>query len=294
MGSRQDAGGADDPGRLIALAAIGRRGQPGGIGLDQNGVEGQAGGHVAQGLGLGIGEIAGERDQKTEVERAAGLLPSAAEAVHDAAQAVGAPVDLEDFKEVVPGVGGLVCAPAMDEDGALAGGGNFELADQARALDRMGRAFVVVVEADFAAGDDLGLDQQAIEPGENRVIDFGAVVGIDAGAGVELGDAGSAFRLAVELAAEIEGAMHFRGSFADADGEDRTYAGLPGSSEHGGAVAGVTFAVKMGVRIDQQRGLGGGICPRSYNRLRDSQRRRMEHRQMQVLLEIIEIAVTMQ
>ena len=43
-------------------------------------------GHIAERLRLGIGEIAGKRDQESEVERAARLLPSAAEAVHDAAQ----------------------------------------------------------------------------------------------------------------------------------------------------------------------------------------------------------------
>ena len=75
--------------------------------------------------------------------------------------------------------------PAMDEDGPLAGGGDFELADEALALDAVRRAFVVVVEADFAAGDDFRLGQQAVELGQDGVVDFVGVVRIDAGAGVE-------------------------------------------------------------------------------------------------------------
>ncbi len=73
----------------------------------------------------------------------------------------------------------------MDEDGALARGGDFKLADEACALDVVRRALVVVVEADLAAGDDFGLGEQAVEFGEGGVVGFGGVVGIDAGAGVE-------------------------------------------------------------------------------------------------------------
>ena len=95
------------PGRLVALAAMGRGSQPGGVGLHQKPVQRQPRGHVAQRLGLGIGQISGKRDQKAQVQRAPRLLPSAAEAVHDAAQSGRPPVRLQNLEEIVPGVGRL-------------------------------------------------------------------------------------------------------------------------------------------------------------------------------------------
>ena len=110
----------------------------------------------------------------------------------------------------------------MNQDGALARGGNLQQADETRALDFMRRALVVVVEADFAAGDDLGLSQQGVEFGKNAVVDFGCVVGIDASAGVKLRDS----RLSVELPANVQRLMHLGRLFADADGQHRTHARL--------------------------------------------------------------------
>ena len=106
--------------------------------------------------------------------------------------------------------------------GRLRRGGDFELADEPLALDRVRRALVVVVEADFAAGDHLRLGEQAVELGEGRVVGLGRVVRIDAGAGEEAGHAG----LAVELAANFERLVHLRRPFADADGEHRAHAGF--------------------------------------------------------------------
>ena len=60
--------GSGHPGRLIALAAIGRRSQPGRVGFNQNAVQGQPRGHIAQRLRLGIGQIAGKGDEETQVE----------------------------------------------------------------------------------------------------------------------------------------------------------------------------------------------------------------------------------
>ncbi len=53
----------------------------------------------------------------------------------------------------------------MDQDGALARGGDLELADKPLALNGMRGAFVIVVEADFTAGNDLGLGEKAVELG---------------------------------------------------------------------------------------------------------------------------------
>src|ERR1700691_3086864 len=64
----QGMGGAGNKGGFVTLAAIGSRCQPWGVGLDQNPIQWDAGGHLAQELGLGIGEIAGEGDQEAEIE----------------------------------------------------------------------------------------------------------------------------------------------------------------------------------------------------------------------------------
>ena len=51
--------------------------------------------------------------------------------------------------------------------------------------------------------------------------------------------------------------MHFGWPLADADGEDRADARLPRAQKHRLAIVGVTRAVKVGVRVDQQRRLSG-------------------------------------
>ncbi len=87
----------------------------------------------------------------------------------------------------------------MNQDGPLAGGGDFKQADEAFTLDIMRRALVIVIETDFATGDDLWLGEQAVKVGEDSVVDFRGVVRIDARARVEPRDS----RLAVDrLSAE--------------------------------------------------------------------------------------------
>ena len=85
----------------------------------------------------------------------------------------------------------------MDQDGPLARGGNLKLADEACSLHVARSALVIVVEADFAAGDDFRLGQKGVEFGQSGVIGFGGVVGIDSGAGVELGKVGPFWRRAL-------------------------------------------------------------------------------------------------
>ena len=131
----------------------------------------------------------------------------------------------------------------MDEDGALARGGDFKLLDEAAALDVVRGAFVVVVEADFAAGDDLGFGEQGVEFGEGGFVGFGGGVGIDARACVKARQAGAAFGARIELAADGERLVHLGRTLADADGEHCAHAGIPGAAEHGFAVVGVAVAV---------------------------------------------------
>ena len=186
---------------------------------DQDSIQRHAHGHVAQRLRLGVGEIAGKGDQKSHVERAPRLLPAGAETVHNAAQPGFPPMLVKNEKEIVPGVGGFIGAAAVDEDGPAARGGNFELADQALSLHFAGRALVVIVEADFTAGNDFGLGKKRVQLGECGLVGFGSAVRVDARARIKARQA----RPAVELATEIERLVHLRRALADADGKHCAY-----------------------------------------------------------------------
>src|ERR1035438_1958813 len=61
-------GSAGHEGGFVALAALGSGSQPGSVGLDQNPIQWDAGGHVTKRLGLGIGEISGKGDQEPKVK----------------------------------------------------------------------------------------------------------------------------------------------------------------------------------------------------------------------------------
>ena len=64
---------------------------------------------------------------------------------------------LQNEKKIVPGVGGLICAPAVDQDRAFARLCDLELPDKPCALHLAGRAMVIIVQSDLATGNDLRL-----------------------------------------------------------------------------------------------------------------------------------------
>src|SRR5581483_903588 len=156
----QDARRFCHGGRLIALAAAICGSQPRSVRFHQYAIQRQPGGYIAQRLSFGIRKIAGKGDEKSQIERPPRFLPSAAEAVHDAAQAGGLPMLFEDLEEMVPGIGRVIFRPAVDQDGPLACRRDLELADQSLALHIVRSTFMVIVETDLTAGDDLGLCQQ--------------------------------------------------------------------------------------------------------------------------------------
>jgi len=107
---------------------------------------------------------------------------------------------------------------------------------------------MVVVEADFTAGDDFRFGQERVEFGESRVVGLVRVVRIDAGAGVESRHGW----LAVVFAADVECLMHFGWALADADGQDCRDAGGMGALKDRRQVGGVPVAIEVGVGIDEQ------------------------------------------
>ena len=136
----------------------------------------------------------------------------------------------------------------MDEDGPFARRGNLELADEARALHVVRGALVIVVEADFAAGDDFRLGQEGVEFGQGIFIGFCGAVRIDPRACEEPGKVGPA----IELAAKVERLVHFGRPLANSDGKHEANARLPRADKHRFAIVRVPRAVKVGVGVDQQ------------------------------------------
>jgi 16S rRNA (adenine1518-N6/adenine1519-N6)-dimethyltransferase len=239
---------------LIALAAVGRRSKPGSVGLNQDAVERHASSNIAERLRFRVCDVSSEGNKEPKVERAPSLLPSASKAVHDTAKARSSPELVQNQEDIVPGVRRFVGSAAMDEDWALACSGDFKLADQALALHIARRALVIVVKTDLAAGNDFRLGKKGIKLGQGGLIGFNGAVGIDACAGVEARQV----RPTVELATEIACLVHFRWSFANADGENCAHARLPRPLEHLFAIISVARAVEVGVRVDEQGNLRGG------------------------------------
>ena len=197
--------GLSDKGWFVALASEFGRSEPGGIGFDEHTIDWHFCRDIAEGLGFGVGEIASERNEESEFERASRLLPTPTETVHYTAQAGGSPMFVEDLEEVIPGVVRALFRAAMNENWAFAGRRDLQLSDKPFLLNWMSSTLVVVVEADLAAGDHFRFREECIQLVQGSVLCFGRIVGIDAGAGVELGYA----RLAIELAADVEGLVHF-------------------------------------------------------------------------------------
>ena len=95
------------------------------------------------------------------------------------------------------------------------------------------------------------LGEKLIELGEGGGVGLRRVVGVDTGAGEEARHA----RLAVELATNIEGLVHFARPLADADGEHCAHSCRRASQQHFGAVVVVARTVEVGMGIDEQSGL---------------------------------------
>ncbi len=140
----------------------------------------------------------------------------------------------------------------MDQDRPLARRGNLKLVDEASSLYIVRSAIVIVIEADFAAGDDFRLGEQCVEVGQSGFIGFRDVVGIDSRTGVELGKTSARLAPGVEFAADVERLMHFGRPLANANREDDADACLPRAHKHRLTIVRVARAVKVGMRVDQQ------------------------------------------
>ena len=235
------------------LASVGDGSQEWGVGFDEEAVGGGCGCGFADGGGFGVGEVAGEGEVEASGDGFLGLGGGAGEAVHDAAEAGGGPVLVDEGEEIVEGGvgiavllelgfglrGGQLGGAAVDEDGFAGDGSDLHLGDEGGLLDvGVGVVEVVVVEAYLAYGDAERVGGEAGEAFEGLWGGAGGLLGVDADAGVDAGVA----------VGDVEGTVHVVGTFADTYGEDGFDAGGLGACEDGVEVLGVE--VEMGVRID--------------------------------------------
>ena len=65
---REEGGGVDDEGWLIALAAMRDGGEERGVGFNEDAVGGGEGCGVSDALGLRVGEVSSEREVEAEIE----------------------------------------------------------------------------------------------------------------------------------------------------------------------------------------------------------------------------------
>ena len=195
--------------------------------------------------GLGVSEVSGEGEDEAEVERGAGLTEVSGKAVHDAAEAGCGPLLVEDAEKIIPGIGAVLAGAAVDEDGELDGGGQRELPAEDLLLHVARGMVVVVVEADFADGDDARMLGEALHAVEVGGGEQARLVGVDADGSVNPGVA----------LGEWDGAGEVVGAIAIADGEEGADAGVVGALDGGVAIGGELGAVEMGVGVEEHGGL---------------------------------------
>ncbi len=114
---------------LVAPTALGLRRQIRAVGLDQQAIERDFAGNVAEGLRLRVRRIAREGNHEPNVHPATRVLQSPAKTVENAAQPGRAPVRFQDSQAVVPRL------TAMNDDGPLGGAGMRELESKRLRLD---------------------------------------------------------------------------------------------------------------------------------------------------------------
>ncbi len=108
----------------------------------------------------------------------------------------------------------------------------------------------MVVEADLAEGDALGMGGERREFNPRIEGSFGCLVGVDADGGVDEG---------VGIG-EADGGFEVRGAVAGADGEHGVDAGRAGAVDHGLAVGVKGFRIEMAMGIDERHYSASVIC----------------------------------
>src|SRR5579883_340506 len=229
----EHADGIHQEGRFVAFAAPRNGGQVGCVGLDQQAVAGSEGRGVAHCLRFGERQHAPERQVKSAVQSLAGFAGSAGEAVHDA---FARPMPVQQAQGIVPRLAG------MDDDGLRGLAREFELALKDLALHGARSEVVVVVQADLADGDYLGVAEQPAEILVGFGRRLGGVVGMHAHGGVNE-------RI---LIGQPDGYAQVRRPVAGADGQHALDPRRARPGDDRFAILREARVIQMAVRVDQR------------------------------------------
>jgi len=230
--------GVEEVSGFVAASAEGFGGEVGAVGFDEEAVEWDVCGDVAEFGGFGEGEGSGEGDVEAEVEESPGVVPGSGEAVGDAAEVSGAGGGGEEGEAVVEGVA------AMDDEGEVAACGEVELPFEGVALCGAGGVVIVIVESGFADGDNVAGEGEGFDLATD--VGGGAVgfVGVDSDGGAEEVGMGAG-------ECECGGA----GFESCTDGDDARKSGGAGALKDGVEVGGEAGVVEVGVGVYEH---GGG------------------------------------
>ncbi len=167
----------------------------------------------------------------------------------------GKPAALDHGQCILPGFA------RMDDDGLSALGRNRQLALERFLLDRARRKIVVVVQADFANGNHLGMRRQFAQLRERLLAGFGCVMRMHANGGVN----------EIVLLGQPYARFQIRRAMTRAHGDHASHTGGHRASNGIFAIGIESFVVEMRVRIGSiafRSGAGAFACQARAARLR--------------------------
>lgn len=219
------------PGGFVSLATVGDRGHPRGIGFDHEVLEADGFEGGAEVVAAFVGDGAVDAEDPSERESAFGVVGGSGEAVEEVGDAFGA--FFENIEEVGFGFA------TVEDDGFVVVFGEFELGEEGVELFFSGGVVPMVVEADFAEGDDFGVAEELFNFGESGFCEGFGVGGVPTDDGVDLG----------ETVGELDGdAVPFG---VDADDDKLFDSSVFGFLDGGGGVGEGPVVVKVAVGVDQ-------------------------------------------
>ena len=152
---------------------MGDGGEEGGVGFDKQLFQGNLRGRFPEISGLGESQNSGEGDEKPQIDHPEGEFRVFREAMKNAAPC--GPIFANGGQDVVRG------KPAVNDDGKVELPGEPELLPEGRPLFLGRREIVMVVESDFADGDDLVSFMETPDEGEVVRFELFPLMRVDAG-----------------------------------------------------------------------------------------------------------------
>ncbi|HTS74840.1 MAG TPA: hypothetical protein VMG40_01480, partial [Bryobacteraceae bacterium] len=225
------ARGFDEESRFIALTAFGYRGEIGRIGFDQNAVGGRDERGFLNVDRLWESDDPAEAQVESEIERLASLVRALGKAMHDAGTDA---VIADECDGVLPRLAGV------NHDWFVRFERYAHLSDEHVTLDFARGKIVVVIETDFADGDNARVLEQIAQSRESFRGRFGGVVRMDSDGGVEA-------RIPVR---QPDSGFEIRRAVAGSDGHHRLHARGQRALNYLVAVIFELVAIEMAMGVD--------------------------------------------